>query len=396
MADIKTLEEWRLNWRPDELEWRTGPDSWRNTREDEMAQRKRERALRDRTYFGPGNWGASDNHRKAETDPNRLKARDLPILADEKALADWLVISLAGLRWFSHGRLASQVWHYVRYTIRKRSGGERVILAPKTDLKALQRKILREILERILLAPSAHGFARGRSIVSNACPHVAKQVVLNLDLKDFFPTITFPRVRGLFIALGYSFSVASALAMLCTEHDRETLKRADRTYYVAIGPRHLVQGAPTSPILANLLARRLDARLRGLAKSRGFDYTRYADDLTFSGDSYEDAMLILDSAENIIEAEGFAINKAKTRLYRRSARQMVTGLVVNDRTSTPRELRRMIRAILHNAARTGLQAQNRDSRQDFRAYLLGMIGHIQQTEPEQARKLRARLRSLPD
>jgi RNA-directed DNA polymerase len=232
--------------------------------------------------------------------------------------------------------------------------------------------------------------------VTNASPHTGKRFVMNLDLKNFFPSINLPRVRGLFISFGYGFAVASALAMICTEYDREPFGRDGVTYYVSVGPRHLVQGAPTSPALANLATRRLDTRLGGLAAKRGFVYTRYADDLTFSGDDYDAMLRILDVAQRIIGSESFEVNPAKTRIFRQSSRQVVTGLVVNDHVNTPRELRRWVRAILHNARKTGLEAQNREGRENYRAYLQGIIGFIHEANPNHAETLREQLRSLPD
>lgn len=395
-TDLDSLQQWRLNWLPIEITWRSDWEARTEWRREERQLQRRERARRDRKFFGDDLWGVSQKHREAETDAARLQVLNLPALTDEKVLAAWLDISLARLRWFTFDRPANPVWHYVRHTARKRSGGTRVILAPKKELKAMQRQILREILERVPLTEAAHGFVRERSILTNAQPHVGKQVILNLDLKDFFPSITFPRVRGLFVALGYSFAVASVLALLCTERDRDTLQRGDKTFYVSLGPRHLVQGAPTSPALANLLARNLDRRLAGLARAKGFQYTRYADDLTFSGGDFDVALRIKDAAQHIILAEGFAVNPDKTRLYRQSARQVVTGLVVNEKVAVPRDMRRRVRAILHRARETGLNAQNRDGHENFRAYLQGLIGHIHQAQPAQAARLLALLRAVRD
>ena len=142
------------------------------------------------------------------------------------------------------------------------------------------------------------------------------------------------------------------------------------------------------------VARRLDRRLAGLAAGHGFSYTRYADDLTFSGDDLSTALRILDVAQRIIGDEGFAVNTGKTRLFRRSGKQVVTGLVVNDQVSTPRRLRRRLRAILHNAEQTGLDAQNRGGHANFRAYLAGLIGHIEAAQPRHAERLKDRLRRL--
>ena len=254
-----------------------------------------------------------------------------------------------------------------------------------------KRQVLHDLLDKVPPADAAHGFVLKRSIVTNALPHIGKAVLLNLDLKDFFPSIIYPRVRGLFISLGYSFSVASALALLCTAHEREAFDHNGTRYYISVGPRHLVQGAPTSPALANLIAYRLDRRLTGLASKHDFTYTRYADDLSFSGAQFDTARRLLGIIPRIVEDEGFTINESKTRLLRASSRQTVTGLVVNDQLSTPRQLRRRLRAILHNAQTTGLDAQNRDNHEDFHAYLLGMIGFVEQANGEQAMALKAAL-----
>lgn len=349
---------------------------------------------RDRKYFGEETWGASMRHLRAEMDAARLARYGLPPLADEAALAGWLGIPLGRLRWYTRDRPADTSWHYVRYVIPKRSGGERVILAPKRELKALQRRVLSGMLAHVPAAPSAHGFVPGRSIVSNAAAHVGRKVVLKLDLKDFFPSVTFPRVRGSFISLGYSFAVASTLALLCTEYVRQEFERDGTLYFISVGRRHLVQGAPTSPALANLVAWRLDRRLSGLAAKQGFTYTRYADDLTFSGNDGEVAARLRAQATRIAVDERFTVNAEKTHLTRRAGRQTVTGLVVNDALGTPRAQRRRLRAILHNASRTGLEPQNRDGRQDFTAYLMGQIAFVHAANPRHAAPLRAHLRRL--
>ena len=362
----------------------------------EGRQRKEQRRLRDRRYFGEDPRCTSRKHRAAKTDEARLSRFGLPVIRDERELAEWFGVSLPRLRWFSHQQASEAVSHYVRYKVPKRSGGERIILAPKRELKALQRKILRGILGLMPPSETAHGFVPGRSIVTNATPHVGQAVVLNLDLKDFFPSMTLSRVRGLFVALGYSYPVASTLALLCTECEREVRRKGGRRAYCAIGPRRLVQGAPTSPAIANLVSWRLDRRLAGLARKQGFAYTRYADDLTFSGDGLDAALRLLSAATHIVNSEGWLINPAKTRLYRRSSRQVVTGLVVNDRVGTPRRLRRRVRAILHNADRTGLQAQNREGRRDFRRYVAGLLSFIHAARPEQATRLKRKLDSTPN
>jgi RNA-directed DNA polymerase len=228
----------------------------------------------------------------------KLSRYNLPQLANPEALASWLNISLGRLFWFTYRQRTDRVWHYYRFTISKRTGGERVILAPKAELKAIQQQILNEILARVPVHSQAHGFVNGRSIVTNATPHIGQAYVLNLDLKDFFPTITYARVCGLFSSLGYPLYVARELAFLCTTDDRQLETRLidnkKTKLYVSHDINRLVQGAPTSPAISNLIARRLDARLYGLARSMGFTYTRYADDLTFSGPDKGKALRILD------------------------------------------------------------------------------------------------------
>ncbi len=198
----------------------------------------------DRAEFGEELRNVSKRQRDSSYNIEKLRRFGLPVFYSEAELARWLGISLGRLRWYTYDNPADTTWHYTRSVHKKRSGGERVILAPKADLKALQRKVLDGIVARVPVDAAVHGFVKGRSIVTNALVHSGKQVILRLDLKDFFPTVTFPRVRGLFITLGYSYAVASALALLCTEYDRVAYEREGKRYFISVGPRHLVQGAP--------------------------------------------------------------------------------------------------------------------------------------------------------
>jgi hypothetical protein len=379
------MRQWQENWERE-----------REERRIEKERRREARRLGDRRFHCRELPGADTDRRQTPIDEDKLTRLGLPVLRTEREVADWLGVSLPRLRWFTFHRPVDGTSHYVRYTIPKRSGGRRVILAPKRDLKRLQRKVLRDLLSRIPNCDCCHGFAQQRSIATNAAPHVGKQVVLNLDLKDFFPTVTYARVRGMYMALGYPFAVASTLALLCTECEREPFDKRQERVYVSVGPRCLIQGAPTSPALANMVAFRLDRRLQGLAASHGFAYTRYADDLTFSGDDPETALRIMTAAGYIITDEGFTVNRDKTHLYGRSTAQRVTGLVVNDQVSTPRELRRRLRAIIHNAKTTGLQAQNHQGHRDFRRHLEGQISFIHGVAPEQAEALREALAAVPE
>jgi retron-type reverse transcriptase len=215
-------------------------------------------------------------------------------------------------------------------------------------------------------------------------------VVVNADLKDFFPSITFPRVKGIFQDLGYSPAVATILALLCTECPRRKVEYAGKSLFVAVGSRSLPQGACTSPALSNLTARKLDARLDGLARKLGWTYTRYADDLTFSttGEAAQKTAWLLARLRHIVSEENFTVNEKKTRVLRPSAAQTVTGIVVNQRPNVPRAIVRRVRAMLHHARKEGLAAQNRQHHPHFAAWLEGMIAYISMVNPRQGKELR--------
>jgi hypothetical protein len=248
-------------------------------------------------------------------------------------------------------------------------------------------------------------------VLTHATAHAGRALVLRLDLEDFFPSIRASRVRSLFGALGYPEEVAHLLACLCTNvapvgsmprpalpryashddvrarHDAETRART----------RHLPQGAPTSPAIANLCAFRLDMRLASLAVTMGASYTRYADDLVFSGDaSFERrAAHFAALAAGIAGEEGFVVNHRKTRFTSQAASQRVGGLVVNTRPRAPRAEYDALRALLFNASRTGLEAQNRDRHPDFRRHVEGRVAWLSSGDPARAAKLRALLDALP-
>ena len=320
-----------------------------------------------------------------------LSNRGLPVIHDGMDLAVQLGITLGALRWLTYHRRGATVVHYHRFEISKKTGGVRCISAPKTLLAQAQRWVLDNILAKLDVEPQVHGFVPGRSIVSNASPHAGRAVVVNLDLKDFFPSITFRRVKGLFMALGYSEHVATVLGLLCTEPPRVKAEVDGKVYYVALGQRVLPQGACTSPAITNALCRRLDRRLYGLAARHGFAYTRYADDLTFSGDNGKAVGRLLRSVRSILQAEGFSEHPRKTKVMRRARRQEVTGVTVNARPTVSRKEVRLLRAILHNAARDGLQKQNRENRPNFAAYLRGRVEFVCMVDPRQAEALRPAL-----
>jgi len=160
--------------------------------------------------------------------------------------------------------------------------------------------------------------------------------------------------------------------------------------------RHLPQGAPTSPALANLAAARLDRRLSGLAAAAGAAYTRYADDLTFSADApaMEKIGYVMARIRHITADEGFAVNEKKTRVLRKNTAQSVTGIIVNDRAGISRRQVRRLRAILHRAGSEGLPRQNRQNHPHFEAWVRGTIAYINMINPGQAKPLQEALASL--
>jgi len=326
----------------------------------------------------------------------RAAENELPKLDKPGDLAQALGLTIAELRWMGFHREAATGVHYRRFEIRKRSGGMRPIWAPLPRLKAAQRWILREIVEHLPVHGAAHGFLPGRGILSNAQVHTQSKLVLNVDLQSFFPTVTWRRVKGLFRKAGYRDQIATLLALLCTEAPREVVEHNGETLYVALGPRCLPQGAPTSPAITNALCMRLDRRLTGLATSLGWRYTRYADDMTFSlplthkGDPKLGNLL--GALHMVVAAEGFAINPEKTRVARPGARQKVTGLVVNGAGTprVPRELRRRLRAAVHNLEQ-GKPIQEGDSV----ARLAGYAAFVHMTDAKQGAALLERLGKLP-
>jgi len=324
-------------------------------------------------------------------DQQQLQGLQLPLWKSEEDLAAALNLTLPQLRSFAFHRMGERHAHYVTFAVPKRGGGERLILAPKKRLKAIQRLLHGLLAEKLPVSAAAHGFRKGRSTLSNATPHVGKAVVVRFDLKDFFPHCTWQRVRGMLVAYGYSFPVATTLTLLMTESERQPLELEDGLVYVPVRTRYCVQGAPTSPALANALALKLDRRLLGLARKLGFDYTRYADDMTFSGAEPSKVGVLLRAVGAIVESEGFFLNPDKTRVMRKGRRQSVTGVVVNQVAGLSRQQRRKLRAALHQsqANKNGDGVVANSNKMNHRAFarLRGMLAYLAGLNPEQARRL---------
>jgi RNA-directed DNA polymerase len=380
-----------------------------------------------------------------------LQKYDLPQCNSLKEIAEEMEIDLEELRLlaFSPKQDAATKHHYTRFNLPKKRGGYRIISAPTERLKNAQYWILNNILRNLepTLHTAAHGFRskniqdkiclphwvlsnfwnslkaifyinalnlfkknpesqwhkfarqaveeallkvygttenqKHRSIVTNAEPHVGAQVVINMDLKDFFPTISYKRVRGLFKSFGYSESASAVFGLLCT-----VTFVNQRSY--------LPQGAPTSPMITNLICRRLDRRLAKMAENFGFRYTRYADDLTFSTSSRDENYIreIFKHTKSIVRQEGFIINKNKTRIMRRSNRQEVTGIVVNDKLSIPRKTLKRFRATLYQIEKDGLEGKSWGKSQDILASIQGFANYVCMIDPGKGAKFQEQIQRI--
>lgn len=223
---------------------------------------------------------------------------------------------------------------YRTFTIPKRRGGTRELSAPYPLLLEVQRWINENLLNKIPVESSAHGFVKGRSIVTNAGTHLNAEYLLKMDIKNFFPSIPIARVISIFQILGYPHYISFMLASLCCLHGK------------------LPQGSATSPTISNIVTKRMDRRLVALSKKYELSYSRYADDLTFSGKHI--SVKFIQIVREVVEGERFEVNQSKTRLVRGTGKKIVTGISVNGRKlSLPRETKRALRKEAHYLTKYG-------------------------------------------
>jgi RNA-directed DNA polymerase len=316
--------------------------------------------------------------------------------------------------------IGSRRYYYKKYEIKKRKGGVREISSPYTSLKVIQKWIDENILTKVVIHPSAYGFCTGRSIVDNAKEHLDQDFILNIDLLNFFDTIPEKRIYGIFRSLGYHSNLSVFLAKLCTV-ELEDEEVSMPTYEIedffvdgelsnlapeAIGSVKriktpvLPQGAPTSPRLANIVCRRLDKRLSCYALKNGFRYTRYADDITFSGKGATLAKISI--IEKIVKEEQFEINKNKIKLFdQKSNKRIVTGLLVSDNIRIPRKFKKEVERHLFFCRKYGVQGhtnflakKHNYSKSFYREWLLGKICFIKMVESDYGRKLLSYFNSI--
>jgi retron-type reverse transcriptase len=309
--------------------------------------------------------------------------KDKPTLAVAHELA--LAFSVADARYLAF--LCTERWkspdrnrgghvfdhHYRVHPLPKKSGGNRLVTVPSDALKRLQRRILRSGLDEVFLHPAAHGFRSQRSILTNALPHVGHPCVVNVDIKSFFPSTRYPLILHACSLLAggvLSEPACHVLADICSH---------------AGG---LPTGAPTSPALANLILRSADTSIAKAAKANNITYTRYADDLTFSGES--NVLKILPFVSRVLGQLGYLLDDKKTNIFRRGRRQMVTGLVVNEKANLPRRIRRRLRAAVHQASNGGKPKWH--GKPISKAKLLGRLGHLALVQPKEAAAFREQLK----
>ena len=325
----------------------------------------------------------------------------VPKLVTEADQCAWFETSPEQLAWLAdvHGRertRSGRLRQYLYKWVRKRSGGMRLLEIPKSKLKSMQRRILKDILGCIPAHPAACGFVQNGSVLRFVLPHSGKRFVLRMDLKDFFTSVQISRVHALFRTVGYSENIARVLAGLCTNSVPpdvlaipEWSDPSAALHKQKMRTPHLPQGAPTSPALANLCAYKLDVRLSALAKRFDWAYTRYADDLLFSGRKGGRAFMAQFQiwAGAIAIEESFELNMRKTRFMPPGARQHAAGLVLNEKPNISRDDFDALKAILHNCVKLGPASQNREQHANFRAHLLGRISYVAQIHPQRGMRL---------
>ncbi len=295
---------------------------------------------------------------------------------DRIYLATLLGVKVSTLNYYSYGSGKK----YNQFEIPKKSGGTRVISAPVGGLNNIQKKLAVLLNEVYSSHPAAHGFISTKSILSNASQHLNKKCVLNIDLKDFFPAITATRIIGLLKSnhFGLGNEVASTIAALCTYNNR------------------LPQGAPTSPVISNMICYRLDRELTALSKKERVTYTRYADDITFSttrpkfSKSFTNSVIankvvLGDYLEAIIENNHFQVNQKKVRIRSGTKAKFVTGVKVNLKPNLSRNYVRQLRSMVHSWEHFGLENAQSEFESEysgrgrsFENVVLGKLAHLKQ------------------
>lgn len=304
----------------------------------------------------------------------KLSENNVPVIFDFTHLALLLGLEPAILSYYL---FASEEEYYSTYAIAKKAGGYRVIDVPSDRLKGIQKWILKNILRNVEVHDKCFGFMEGKSIYANALNHVGKECVLNLDLKDFFPSISIKDVFWVFYNLGYSKKVSYYLAKLLTKNGV------------------LPQGSPASPMISNIVGMRLDRRLDKLANSYDAYYSRYADDITISGTGAIIKMIPI--VERIIKEENFYVNENKTRYAFSYQRQEVTGLIVNKKVSVPKKYIKDFKKEIYYCTKYGVTShlkRIKNTKAFFKEYMYGKAYFINMVDQVLGKKLLEQLEAI--
>jgi retron-type reverse transcriptase len=288
----------------------------------------------------------------------------IPAVKDLQSLSDQTHLSKALL--FKLSKCNDKF--YKHFELPKRGGGSRTISCPAREMKAVQAWILRRILERVSVADAATAYIPGKNILQNLRPHKGNRYFLCMDIEDFFPSITYPKIYTIFKTLGYNPHVAHIFTSLCTCDDR------------------LPQGSVTSPALSNIVCIRMDHRISAYAGKRNIAYTRYADDMTFSSKTPSRLISVHKVVAEIVQSEGYRINEDKTRFMGPRRRRKITGLVVSDENvGVGRSRKRILRAALHALLTKPLADEEKSK---LRYHLGGWLAYMKDVDVEGFGQLR--------
>lgn len=388
-AVIKDIHKQRM---ADALVRREETKAKREAKEQEAIKNRREKKENNIGFIG-GSFISDINEQEANTE--LLKSNNLFLIKDSRDLANKMGVNLKQLRFLTYTQKLSNRTDYVRFKMAKKTGGFREISAPKPKLKRLQYWILDNILNKVEVSEQTHGFVAKRSIISNATPHINRAVVINCDLQNFFPTLSYPRVKGLFKSLGYSAEVATILAILTTEAEQKEVVLDGEKLYLYTGKRYLPQGSPASPMITNLICRKMDKRMQGIATTLNFTYTRYADDMTFSANEYPNINKMLYWVKGITKEEGFTLHPEKTRIMKKGSCQEVTGVVVNEKASVNKKELKKFRALLYQIEQTGIEGKSWHGKsENLVAVIWGYANFIKMVDSEKGAKYMAQVKAI--
>lgn len=318
---------------------------------------------------------SEESNRLLKEYSKRLSDNDVPIIFNLRHLRKYLKIKKNNQNEFFGD---SRFLLYKEFYIPKKSAGFRRIQAPIESLETKQKWIKVNILDKLTVSHNAKGFKKNTNIVDNAIEHCNKNFVLNLDIENFFPSISYSKVFKLFYYIGYNREISHLLSKLCTNELNV-----------------LPQGAPTSPIISNLVNLKLDKRLENFAKSINGSYTRYADDITISSNS--NPFKYISVITKIINEEGYKLNKKKTRVQNSGQQQVVTGLTVNTTVSISKKIKKELINAIYYINKYGICDHMKHincKKNHYKEHLFGLAYFVKMVEPELGVKYLKSLNSL--